>query len=272
MSCVRVVSLPVEERHYTHSQEHKIWTQQALLLSFVLTLSVVFCGMQPWSTAHLDSSEKYWTWQMLFQVAPKSPISWFAFDGVSAGSNSVKSSLLSPKSFSCAGVLYGLKTSALAKALPHSPFYLFSSCQDDTSGDYKTALLNLCGSDWLNLGWSCWYGCSKKINSEQVFENVYTENLSIDPRGEKKKIKLIVKISKAPWKMWMHMKSYSFPNSFSNRNGNVSFIVPILFHAIPLLFQHRVILECEIKGSLNPLSVFCKSERPCKSWAALKPC
>lgn len=36
-----------------------------------------------------------------------------------------------------------------AEELPHSPFFFFfpPSCQDDTSGDYKTALLNLCGSD-----------------------------------------------------------------------------------------------------------------------------
>lgn len=65
----------------------------------------------------------------------------------------LKSGLLFPKSFSCVSIFHGLTKSALRVCTGTSTFtffiylFLIFSPQDDTSGDYKTALLNLCGSD-----------------------------------------------------------------------------------------------------------------------------
>lgn len=91
---------------------------------------------------------------MLFQVAATSLISLFAFDGVSAGSNSAEVWLaLSKVLFLCEHIPWTNKVSTQSVQrnfrihLFIYLFLIFFSCQDDTSGDYKTALLNLCGSD-----------------------------------------------------------------------------------------------------------------------------
>lgn len=143
---------------------------------------------------------------MLFQVVAASLISPFSFDGVSAGRNSAEVCLaLSEVLFLCGHIPQtdNVSTWSMQRNFHiHLCFNIFS-CQDDTSGDYKTALMNLCGSDWQPLGGRSWKGYREKINSEQESENVLAENLSIDPSRGEKKIKLMVEISKALWRMWM---------------------------------------------------------------------
>lgn len=87
---------------------------------------------------------------MLFQVLATSLISPFAFDGVSAGSHSAEVWLALSKVL----FLYGhilqtdnVSTWSVQRNFCTHLFFNIFSCQDDTSGDYKTALMNLCGSD-----------------------------------------------------------------------------------------------------------------------------
>lgn len=209
MLCVRAnysaFSLPVGKRCYINTQGPKIWTQQVCMLSFVLTLC---CSVRQILDQLLTSipKEKNWTWWMLFQVVPTTLISPFAFDGVSAGSSSAEVWLaLSKVLFLCGHIPQtdNVSTWSVQRNFHAHLFFNIFSCQEDTSGDYKTALLNLCGSDWQTLGGRCWKGYREKINSEQGSENVLVENLSIDPSEGEKKINLMVEISKALWRMWM---------------------------------------------------------------------
>lgn len=143
---------------------------------------------------------------MLFQVVATSLISPVAFDGVSAGSNSAEVWLaLSKVLFLCGHIPQtdNVSTWSVQRNFHTHLFFNIFSCQEDTSGDYKTALMNLCGSDWQTLGGRCWKGYREKINHEQGSENVLVENLSTDPSGEEKKIKLMVELSNALWRMWM---------------------------------------------------------------------
>lgn len=184
-NCISAFSLPLGKRRYINTQGQKIWTQQVFLLSFVLTLCCSV-GQNLDQLLTCIPKEKNWTQWMLFQVVATSPISPFAFDGVSAGSNSAEVWLALSKVLFLCGHIPQTDTVSTWSVQRNFPTHLYSnvfSCQEDTSGDYKTALMNLCGSDWQTLGGRCWKGCREKINSEQGSENVLVENLSIDPSG-----------------------------------------------------------------------------------------
>lgn len=179
---------------------------------------------------------------MLFQVVATSPISPFAFDDVSAGSNSAEVWLALSKVLFLCGHIPQTDTVSTWSVQRNFPTHLYSnvfSCQEDTSGDYKTALMNLCGSDWQTLGGRCWKGCREKINSEQGSENVLVENLSIDPSGGEKKIKLMAEISKALWGMWMTITHWMLSTSqatFQTQGGISCF--HFLLWSFPCILTH----------------------------------
>lgn len=199
---------------------------------------------------------------MLFQVAATSLISLFTFDGVSAGGNcwSLTCSFQSPFPAWAYSTDWQMKHLERAEELPHSLFFNFFSCQDDTSGDYKTALLNLCGSDWQNLGRRCWNGYREKTMSEQGSENVHVENLSMHQMGWKRWSNLwsgFPKLSEG-CECSLHIKSYSLLQQFFKHKWECFFLFPFLSVQFPFPFNTlcRMALRHEINDffeSLNPL-------------------